>query len=452
MFLPKSRSKSDTQSSAKAGPPRSRRALPALAASLFLALAACTPADMSAGGKSAATAPDLALVKRVMDRVEADYVVPVKPNKLVVDGLKGMLAGLDPHSDYLDESEYQELISDSEGEFAGIGIEINREDSQLRVISPIDDTPAANAGLRAGDIIARIGGQPTDGMTLRDAVDKLRGPAGSAVRITIERRNTRPFDVTLTRAVIRVASVKSKLEPGRIGYVRIASFGEHTDSEFLAALDQLRRQAGGPPLAGFVLDLRNDPGGLLDTAVRVAGDFLNDGLVVTTRGRHQDDDESYRAPPDGDKLKGVPVIVLINGASASASEIVAGALQDRKRATLLGTRSFGKGSVQTIIPLEGSGALRLTTARYYTPSGRSIQGDGIVPDLVVLPNKEAADIHGEIVHEVNLPGALKNDTDVKTGLAKPSEASEDIAIDTKLIATDKDNQLKAAVTRLHDRT
>jgi|SRR6185312_6394485 len=422
------------------------RLAPVLVAVSVLALAGCTE-EMAAGSKPGAT--DLGLVKRVMDKVQGDYVVPVTQKKLVVDGLKGMLSGLDPHSDYLDESEYQELISDSEGEFAGIGIEINREDNRLRVISPIDDTPAANAGVKAGDFIARINGEPTDGMTLRDAVEKLRGPAGSAVRITLERANTKPFDVTLTRAVIRVVSVKSKLEPGRIGYVRIVSFGEHTETEFLAALEQLRRQAGGS-LGGFVLDLRNDPGGLLDTAVRVAGDFLGDGVVVTTRGRHHDDDEVYRAPPDGDKLKGVPVMVLINGASASASEIVAGALQDRHRATLLGTRSFGKGSVQTIIPLDGQGALRLTTARYYTPSGRSIQGDGIIPDVVVLPAKEASDVRGEVVHEINLPGALKNDT--KRGLAKPSQSTtDDIAIETRLIATDKDNQLATALERLRGR-
>lgn len=424
-----------------------RRLAPTLLAVCFLALTACTPD--TAPGNAAAGTPDLALIKRVMDRVEADYVVPVQNKKLVVDGLKGMLSGLDPHSDYLDESEYQELISDSEGEFAGIGIEINRDDNRLRIISPIDDTPAANAGLKAGDIIARIDGQPTDSMTLRDAVDKLRGAAGSAVRITIERGTQKPFDVTLTRAIIRVVSVKSKLEPGRIGYVRVVSFGEHTETEFMAAVDQMRRQAGGGPLSGFVLDLRNDPGGLLDTAVRVAGDFLDGGVVVTTRGRHQDDDETFRASPDGDKLKGVPVIVLLNGASASASEIVAGALQDRHRATLLGTRSFGKGSVQTIIPLDGQGALRLTTARYYTPSGRSIQGDGIVPDIIVLPDKQAADTHGEIVHEVNLPGALKNDT--ARGLANPAESTDDITVDTRIIGTDKDNQLNAALERLRGR-
>ncbi|MGH6990809.1 MAG: S41 family peptidase, partial [Stellaceae bacterium] len=355
----------------------------------------------------------------------------------------GMLSRLDPHSEYLDETEYQELISDSEGEFAGIGIEISRGDHRLRIISPIDDTPAANAGLRAGDIIARINGEPTDDMTLHDAVVKLRGPVGSAVTITIARDNKKPFDVTLTRAIIRVVSVKSKLEPGRIGYLRIASFGEHTDTEFLAALHRLRRKAGGH-LHGFVLDLRNDPGGLLDTAVDVAGDFLDGGVVVSTRGRHADDDETFTAPKHGDRLPRVPVVVLINGASASASEIVAGALHDRHRATLLGTRSFGKGSVQTIIPLDGKGALRLTTARYYTPSGASIQGEGIIPDIVVLPEKDATNIHEEIVHEDNLPGALKNNTLLK-GLAKPSSSDDGIAIETKLIGTAKDNQLKAAL-------
>jgi carboxyl-terminal processing protease len=408
-------------------------------------LAGC--ADQADTGDKQAGGPDLPLVKRVMDRVESDYVVPVDSKKLIVDGLKGMLSGLDPHSDYLDEEEYQELISDSEGEFAGIGIEINREESRLRIISPIDDTPAARAGLRAGDIIARIDGQPTDGMTLRDAVEKLRGAAGSAVRITIERSDGKIFDVTLTRAIIRVVSVKSKLEPAKIGYVRLVSFGEHTEAEFLATLDQMKTEAGGK-LNGFVLDLRNDPGGLLDSAVHIAGDFLDDGVVVSTHGRHTDDDDTYRAPPDGDRLKGVPVMVLINGASASASEIVAGALQDRKRATLLGTRSFGKGSVQTIIPLDGQGALRLTTARYYTPTGRSIQGDGIVPDIIVLPSSEARDARNEIIHEVNLPGALKNDT-ARPGAKKPEQdTSEDIAMDSRLIGTDKDNQLNAALERL----
>jgi carboxyl-terminal processing protease len=426
-----------------------RRVAPALLSVVLLLLAACSTVDPSGAASSGSGEPNLALVQNVMKQVEDNYVVPVKPKKLIVDGLKGMLSGLDPHSDYLDEDEYQELISDSEGEFAGIGIEINRDDNRLRIISPIDDTPAANAGLRAGDVIARIDGEPTDGMTLHDAVDKLRGAVGSAVTITIERGNEKPFDVTLTRAIIRVVSVKSKLEPGRIGYVRIASFGEHTETEFLAAINDMRQHAGGH-LNGFVLDLRNDPGGLLDTAVRVAGDFLDGGVVVTTRGRHQDDDETFGAAANGDKLPGVPVMVLINGASASASEIVAGALQDRRRATLLGTRSFGKGSVQTIIPLDGQGALRLTTARYYTPSGRSIQGDGIIPDIVVLPAKDATNIRSEIVHEINLPGALKNDT-LRKGLAKPSESDDGIAIETKLIGTDKDNQLKSALQILAKR-
>jgi len=428
-----------------------RAALPVL---ILLAFAACT----QNGGDTTSEAPaagvqatDLSLVKRVIDRVGADYVTPVNQKKLIVDGLKGMMAGLDPHSDYLDEEEYQELISDSEGEFAGIGIEINREENRLRIISPIDDTPATRAGLRAGDTIARIDGEPTDGMTLRDAVEKLRGAAGSAVRITIDRTGEKPFDVTLTRAIIRVASVKSKLQPGKVGYLRIVSFGERTEGEFTAALEQMRREAGGS-FNGFVLDLRNDPGGLLETAVHISGDFLNGGVVVSTRGRHGDDDETYRAPADGDRIKGVPVVVLINGASASASEIVAGALQDRKRATLIGTRSFGKGSVQTIIPLDGQGALRLTTARYYTPSGRSIQSDGIIPDIVVLPSKEASDARGEIIHETNLRGALKNDTTkpdaARAGLQKPSEAGSDITIDSQLIGTDKDNQLKAALDQL----
>jgi carboxyl-terminal processing protease len=424
----------------------SRRVVPALLPLFLLLLAACSTATPRAAASQAPPDSNLALVHQVMTEIEDNYVVPVKPQRLVVDGLKGMLARLDPHSEYLDETEYQELISDSEGEFAGIGIEISRVDRQLRIISPIDDTPAANAGLRPGDVIALINGEPTDSMTLHEAVDRLRGQVGSVVTVTIDRGREKPFDVTLTRAIIRVVSVKSKLEPGRIAYARIASFGEHTDAELMAALRRMRREAHGP-LRGFVLDLRNDPGGLLDSAVEVAGDFLDGGVVVTTRGRHADDDETFTAPRHGDQIAGVPMMVLINGASASASEIVAGALQDRHRATLLGTRSFGKGSVQTIIPLDGQGALRLTTARYYTPSGRSIQGEGIVPDTLVLPEKDATDVHEEIVHEANLPGALKNDTSGR-GIASPAPGDDGIAIETRLIGTAKDNQLKAALEML----
>lgn len=423
----------------------------AVAATALFSLIGCGGAPP--GG---ARDPDLALFRRVMDRVQSSYVEPVKGDQLVKEGLKGMLTGLDPHSDYMDENEYHEMLADSHGEFAGIGTELTRDESHPKIISPIDDTPAARAGLKPGDIILRINDQPTEGISLKEAVDQLRGPSGSKVRILILRTGQRPFEVTLTRAVIRVASVKAHLEPGRIGYLRITTFAEKTQTEFLDALDHLTREAGGR-LDGIVLDLRNDPGGLLDTAVRVAGDFLDGGTIVSTRGRSAGENDIYDARPNGDRVRGVPVIVLVNGASASASEIVAGALQDRHRATILGTRSFGKGSVQTIIPLEGHGALRLTTARYYTPLGRSIQGEGITPDVVVLPPQDQQIAQATVLHETDLRGALKNTepehngTRAATGAAAQStEESQEAAIDPAIIGTAKDYQLSFALKRLHD--
>jgi carboxyl-terminal processing protease len=425
-----------------------RRLAVAFTASALLSLSAC------AGTAPASKEPDLALIHRVMDRVKTSYVEPVDEKQLTRDSLKGMLTGLDPHSDYMDETEYQEMLSDSHGEFTGIGAELSRDDNHPKVLSPIDDTPAALAGVRPGDVILRIDGQPTDAMTLKEAVDKLRGPAGTKVRMTIQRLGQKPFDITLTRARIRVASVKSHLEPGRIGYVRITTFLDKTQSEFVDALEHMKQEAGGR-LDGLVLDLRNDPGGLLDTAVSIAGDFLDGGTVVSIRGRSAGEDETYDARPNGDRVRGMPVVVLINSASASASEIVAGALQDRHRATILGTRSFGKGSVQTIIPLEGHGALRLTTARYYTPSGRSIQGEGISPDQVVLPPKEQQVVDATVTHESDLHGALKNIDGVKRGVGPSAavqreEQSEDVAIDPAVIGTAKDYQLSVAVKRIKE--
>ncbi|HXP30497.1 MAG TPA: S41 family peptidase [Stellaceae bacterium] len=430
----------------------------AVAASLaFLALVGCSSAPpQTAEGDNDA---DFALYRTVLDRVRASYVDPVSEGKLVANSLKGMLTGLDPHSDYMSESEYQEMLDDSQGEFAGIGAELTREDGRPKIIAPIDDTPAARAGVRSGDVILRIDGKVTDGMNLKDVVDALRGEVGSKVSISIGRHNQPPFDVTLTRAVIRIASVKWKLEPGHIGYARISNFAEKTQQELLAAIDGLTREAGGR-LDGFVLDLRNDPGGLLDESVRVASDFFDGGTVVSTRGRESDDDHVYHAPPGGDRLKGVPMVVLINGASASASEIVAGALQDRHRAVIVGTRSFGKGSVQTIIPLDGHGALRLTTARYYTPSGRSIQEHGIAPDVRVLLPKDEQSAEEELIHESDLRGALNNRepgesgaADSTTASARGGEADGEEAegtIDPTLIGTSRDYQLARALAELHE--
>ncbi|HXQ52764.1 MAG TPA: S41 family peptidase [Stellaceae bacterium] len=423
-----------------------------LAAATLLVLAGCVAMPRQSAETSDVS--DLALYRGVLDRVKSSYVEPVGEDKLVANSLKGMLTGLDPHSDYMTENEYQEMLDDNSGEFAGIGAELTREDGRPKVISPIDDTPAARAGIRSNDVILKINGKLTDGLSLKDVVDQLRGPAGSPVALTIGRRDEKPFDVNLTRAVIHVASVKSKLLPRRVGYARITTFAEKTQQELTAALDAMTRQAGGH-LDGFVLDLRNDPGGLLDEAVRVAGDFVDGGTVVSTRGRDADDNHVYRAPPDGDRLKDVPIVVMINGASASASEIVAGALQDRHRATLLGTKSFGKGSVQTIIPLDGHGALRLTTARYYTPSGRSIQAEGIVPDAVVAAPKNQVSAEAEILHESDLRGALDAGGPGKSNrtAAAPAQAAADTgadqgSIDPSVIGTQQDYQLAQAVAKV----
>jgi len=423
---------------------------------IAIALAGCngTMSGGSAAGSATggASAADLAFYRSVLDKVHQSYVDPVSDGALVDNSLKGMLTGLDPHSDYLSEKEYQDMLDDSAGEFAGIGAELTREQDRPVVLSPIDDTPASRAGIHPGDVILRINGHVTEGMSLKDVVDALRGPADSKVSITIGRKNTQPFDVTLTRAIIHVDSVKTALEPNGVGYIRITSFAETTQREVTKALDDLRARAHGQ-LKGLVLDLRNNPGGLLDQAVRVSGDFLDGGTTVSIRGRSPDDNRVFPAPPSGDRLPGVPMVVLINGASASAAEIVAGALQDRHRAEVLGTQSFGKGSVQTIIPLDGHGALRLTTARYYTPSGRSIQGQGITPDRVVEQPKGEQSAEVDLVREADLPGAL--DTGVKSrtntaaaaAAAKPVVRSETL-IEAAAIGTAKDYQLKAALDDL----
>jgi carboxyl-terminal processing protease len=426
----------------------------ALAAGLMLSLAGCSPGYRSASSNAAPGGAgdaaissnqreaDLILYNRVLDRVRASYVQPVGEDKLLANSLKGMLTGLDPHSDYLSESEYQDLLDESEGEFAGIGAEITRDDSHPKVISPIDNTPAARAGLKPGDIILKIDDKLTDGMSLKDVVDRLRGDPGTSVVIEILRADQKPFTVTLTRAIIHVASVTSHLQPDNIAYLRVSTFAENTQQELVHALDAMTRQAGGH-LNGVVLDLRNDPGGLLEASVRVAGDFLDGGVVVATRGRDPEDNRVYNAMPDGDRVKGLPMVVLINGASASASEIVAGALKDRHRAEIMGTRSFGKGSVQTIIPLDGKGALRLTTALYYTPSGHSIQDEGIVPDAVILPPHGQRGSDNDVIHESNLSGALNN-----PGKLDDVGNSPEANIDPMLIGTPKDYQLSVALDHL----
>jgi carboxyl-terminal processing protease len=339
----------------------------------------------------------------VFERVRSSYVEEVTDKELIEAAINGMLSSLDPHSSYLDAEDFADMQVQTRGEFGGLGIEVTMENGLVRVVSPIDDTPAFRAGIQPGDYITHLDGEPVLGLTLAEAVDLMRGEVDTEITLTILRGDAEPFDVTLRRAVITIQSVRARLE-GDIGYVRITSFSEKTDTELQAAISDLQEEAGGN-LIGFILDLRNNPGGLLDQAIAVSDEFLDKGEIVSTRGRDDSNAQRYNAEA-GDVLDGMPMIVLINGGSASASEIVAGALQDHQRAVVLGTESFGKGSVQTIIPLQGQGAIRLTTARYYTPSGRSIQALGIVPDIEV---KQAT------IEEVE-DGALRSEADLRGAL------------------------------------
>lgn len=362
----------------------------------------------------------LQLFGDVFERVRAQYVEPVDDEKLIENAVDGMLTSLDPHSSYLNEEDFNDMQVQTKGEFGGLGIEVTMEEGFIKVVSPIDDTPAFRAGVQSGDFITNIDGQSVLGMSLNDAVDKMRGKVGTQVKLTLRREEvSEPIDLTITRDIIKIQSVRHRVE-GNIGYVRITTFNQNTGSGLIKAVEDIKKQLGAK-LVGYVLDLRNDPGGLLDQAIAVSDAFLDKGEIVSTRGRHENDTKRDNATP-GDITGGLPIVVLINGGSASASEIVAGALQDHKRAILLGTRSFGKGSVQTVIPIPGHGAIRLTTARYYTPSGRSIQAKGIDPDIVVEPAKVES-LARETIHEADLPGALKNpqakDNEPPKGAEKP---------------------------------
>ncbi len=329
----------------------------------------------------------LTLFGDVFERVRADYVDKVNDKDLIENSINGMLTGLDPHSSYMNAKQFRDMQVQTKGEFGGLGIEVTQDNGFIKVISPIDDTPAAKAGIKAGDIITALDGKTVEGLSLQDAVDKMRGAPNSKITLTIKREHVdKPIEVSMLREVIHIQVVKDRLEPDNIGYVRLSQFTEQADAGIRDAVKQLRQKAGGK-LTALILDLRNNPGGLLDQAVAVSEDFIPQGEIVSTRARHSEDSQRWDAKGD-DIISGVPLIVLINGGSASSSEIVSGALQDHHRAVLLGTRSFGKGSVQTVIPLPGNGAMRLTTARYYTPSGRSIQGQGITPDVKVAESRD----------------------------------------------------------------
>ena len=347
----------------------------------------------------------LTLFADVFERIRTDYVEAPSDREMIENAINGMLTGLDPHSSYMNVKAFRDMQVQTRGEFGGLGIEVTQENGYIRVISPIDDTPAMRAGVKAGDLIVALDGKTVQGLSLNEAVDKMRGVPNSKITLTIKRSGVdAPVELSMQREVIKIQVVKSRLE-GDIAYIRVTSFSEQTDAGLRKAFAALKQQSGDR-LKGVVLDLRNNPGGLLDQAIAVSDDFINQGEIVSTRARHSEDSQRWNAK-DGDITGGLPVVVLINGGSASASEIVAGALQDHRRAIIVGTRSFGKGSVQTVMPLPGNGAMRLTTARYYTPSGRSIQGLGILPDVEVAASRNEPPHFGP-EREADLKGALSN--------------------------------------------
>jgi carboxyl-terminal processing protease len=360
----------------------------------------------------------------VYGRIRQDYVEPVPDSKLLEDAIRGMLSGLDPHSSYLDQEQYNELKVGTTGQFGGLGIEVGMENGFVKVISPIDDTPAQKAGIKAGDLIIRLDDKPVKGMSLNDAVKSMRGEPGSPIVLTIVREGVeQPLKIKIVRDIIKVKSVKSRTLEEGYGYVRITSFQSKTGDNMVEAINELRKNGD---LKGLVLDLRNNPGGVLNAAVSVSDAFIDSGLVVYTDGRIEDSKMKFNATP-GDILKGAPIVVLINAGSASASEIVAGALQDHKRAIIMGEKTFGKGSVQTILPTSNGGAVKLTTARYYTPSGRSIQAEGISPDVPISKVKLEAAAQSEFgpIKEADLTNHLTNDKSLKKGETKADEKPEE---------------------------
>ena len=415
--------------------------IPVLAAAVLITL----PLVSTAQEDRSQTYRQLKLFSDVFERVRADYVEDVTDEQLIEYAIQGMLSTLDPHSSYLNADSFGDMRVQTKGEFGGLGIEVTMENGFVKVVSPIDDTPAHRAGVQPGDFITHLDGEPILGLTLNEAVDKMRGPVNTDLKLTIRREGSEPFDLTITRDVIRIRSVRNRLE-GNVGYIRITTFNQQTTPGLKKAVEDIKAEAGSD-LKGFVIDLRNNPGGLLDQAIDVSDAFINQGEIVSTRGRVVDDSQRFNAK-DGDLADGLPLVVLINGGSASASEIVAGALQDHRRAIIMGTRSFGKGSVQTIIPLGPNGAMRLTTARYFTPSGRSIQALGIDPDIIVeAATIEAQEANGPSRREADLRGALGNPNE-ENGLSGDAPVEGEVGTNALSEAAAQDYQLARAVDLL----
>ena len=408
--------------------------LAVIALSLMLGMSNACAEKAAKPAEEADTYELLNLFGEVMERAKTSYVEEVDDKKLIESAINGMLVSLDPHSSYLDAQSYKYMNEQTKGKFGGLGIEVTMENGVVKIVSPIDDTPAAKAGLKPGDYITNIDGEQVIGMSLNDAVDKMRGKVGSKVKLTIRRVGEKPFEVTLKREEVKIQSVKNDIKSGDVAYIRITSFSGDTDKMGEKAIKQAKKELKGN-IKGVVLDVRNNPGGLLDQAVNISDLFLDKGEIVSTRSRNEEDTVRYTAK-EGDITDGLPIVVMINDGSASASEILAGALQDHKRAIILGEKSFGKGSVQTVVPLGKYGAMRLTTARYYTPSGRSIQATGIIPDVEVHPAKVEEYINNYGLSEAEYRNALKNEA---TGEDKKTENN------TKDEDWRKDYQLSRAV-------
>tara|TARA_B100001123_G_scaffold229567_1_gene258215 strand:- start:2455 stop:3777 length:1323 start_codon:yes stop_codon:yes gene_type:complete len=400
-----------------------------IAATLSLALAISPVAFKaqaeSSGQSSAETYQQLTLFGDVLERVRAEYVTELTDKELIEAAINGMLTSLDPHSGYLNEANFRDMRVKTRGEFGGLGIEVTMENGFVKVVSPIDDTPAANAGIEPGDFITHLDDEPVLGLTLSEAVEKMRGRIGTTIVLTVRREGeAEAIEIPIKRDVIRIRSVRSEIQ-GDIGIIRVSTFSEQTSDGVEDAIASFKDELGDK-LTGVVLDLRNNPGGLLDQAISVSDIFLDKGEIVSTRGRREEDSQRYNAST-GDDLEGLPIVVLINGGSASASEIVAGALKDHRRALIIGTKSFGKGSVQTIMPLSGNVAIRLTTARYYTPSGVSIQAEGIEPDIEVKPARLEEIAVLERRREADLRGALHN----------PDHEGEDVDVNVEVEVNDQ---------------